>query len=515
MSNFTSHFGSSQPVSASLQLSRSSPSSSHLTQRQQRFAKSFAFKPAKFTSNTQQATTGVKRFRGASSLERRDRIDPNFKKRYYYEDWSLPKNTAVGQLVEVSLRSKKFDTFLYLVGGRSRRGTPLLSGLDTRFTNGSDVLSTDSRLVFTVKPGVRYRLRASSTNPRTTGRYTIDFRVYPASSSEFSFFYGSGLVDAGAAVARAVGSPAFRTNTLLGGNDWGRDLVQAPAVWDQGFTGQGVTVAVIDSGVDYTHSELKNNIWTNTKEIANNGIDDDQNGYIDDVRGWNFLGSGDNDPNDSPTDGHGTHVAGTIAAARDGLNVTGVAPDAKIMPLRVFDENSTIGDPTLNLNIIRGIDYAISNGAKVINLSLRKAIRYDFELGAALQRAAQAGVVVVVAAGNDRQNEGMLQPSELAFRAMINNLGIAVGAVNQDKKMALFSNPAGQIVGNFVVAPGVAVRSTIPLDQFTDFDGTSMASPHVAGVAALMLSANPNLTPIQVYSILTRTANPRGVEVSP
>ncbi|XQQ07113.1 MAG: S8 family peptidase [Leptolyngbya sp. IPPAS B-1204] len=513
MSNFTSRLGSRSSLPALLPMLGSSPSSAPLKQRQQRLAKSLAFRPYRLQDGPQ-TNMGVKRFQGVGSLDRRDRLDPNARKRYYYEDWSLPRSARVGQLVEVSLRSRKFDSYLYLVGGRSRRGRLLLSGFNTRFTDGSDFLSSDSRLVFTVKPGVQYRLRVTSENPRATGRYTINFRVYPTSSSEFDFFYGSGLVDAGSAVARAVNRPAFRTNTLLGGDDWGRDLVQAPAVWEQGFTGQGITVAVLDSGVDYTHSELTNNIWTNSKEIAANGIDDDQNGYIDDVRGWDFL-SNDNDPNDLPTDGHGTHVAGTIAAARNGTGVTGVAPDAKIMPLRVFDENSTIDDPTLNLNVIRGIDYAINNGAKVINLSLRKAIRYDFELGAALQRAVQAGVVVVVASGNDRINEGMVQPSELAFRAMINNLGIAVGAVNREQRMALFSNPAGRSLGNFVVAPGVAVRSTLPLEQFTEFNGTSMAAPHVSGVAALMLSANPNLTPSQVYSVLTRTANPRNVEVSP
>lgn len=464
------------------------------------------------SSSTPNLRRAAAKFQGRGSLDRTDPVDRNFKKRYFYEDWLVPKRAKVGQQVEVTLRSKKFDTYLYLADVRTRKGKPRLTGLDTRSSDGTDFLSTNSRLIFTVKPNTQYRLRVSSQFPRKTGGYTINFRVYPATSSPFNFFYGDGIVDAAAAVANSIGQAPFSTNTLLGGDDWGRDLVKAPAAWEQGYTGQGVTVAVIDTGVDYTHSELKNNIWSNTKEIAGNGIDDDQNGYIDDLRGWDFV-DGDNDPNDLPSDGHGTHVAGTIAAARNGVGVTGVAPDAKIMPIRVIDDASS--DAVYNARLIQGIDYATRNGAKVINLSLKKGIRYDFELGAALQRATEAGVAVVIASGNEREDEGMLQPSELANRAMLNNLGIAVGAIDRDRKLAIFSNPAGRTKGNFVVAPGVAVRSSIPIEQFAEFDGTSMATPHVSGVVALMLSANPNLTPAQIYSILIQTANPNGIEVTP
>lgn len=473
------------------------------------------FRPSSLQSQSLQQAIEPRRFQGKGSLDRKDLIDRNFQKRYFYEDWLLPRGAQVGQQIEVTLRSRRFDTFLYVADARTRRGVPLLTGADTRATDGTDLLSANSRLIFTVKPNAKYRLRVSSQLPRQTGGYTINFRVYKPSPEQFNFFYGEGLVDASVAVAKAAGKSPFPAGALLGGNDWGRDLVKAPAVWAQGITGQNVTVAVIDSGVDYTHSELKDNIWSNPKEIAANGIDDDQNGYIDDIRGWDFTGSGDNDPNDSPADGHGTHVAGMIAAARNSNDVTGVAPDAKIMPIRVFDATTTIGDPSFNVRLIQGIDYAINNGAKVINLSLRKAIQYDFELGAALQRAAQAGATVVIAAGNDRQSEGTLQPSELAFRAMVNNLGIAVGAIDRAKNMALFSNPAGRIPSNFVVAPGVGVRSSIPLEQFTELDGTSMATPHVSGVVALMLSANPNLTPAQVYNLLTRTANPEDIILAP
>lgn len=461
---------------------------------------------------TRQTNLTFDRFSGKGKLDSADPFDPNYRSRYYYEDWQLPRNVKPGQLVEVTLSTRQFDAYLYLAKGVTRRGQPLIAGLDTRATDGTEVLSTNSRLIFTVKPNQRYFLRATTTQPREQGRYTIRYRVFRNPSQSFNFFYGAGLVDAAAAVGEAVGRGPITDSLPLGGEEWGRDLVKAPAVWAQGWTGKDVTVAVIDTGVDYTHPDLKNNIWTNLKEVPANGIDDDQNGYIDDVRGWDFV-DGDNDPNDLPSDGHGTHVAGTIAAARDGAGVTGVAPDAKVMPIRVIDNFSS--DAVYNARLVQGIDYAVQNGAKVINLSLRKGVRYDFELGAALQRANQAGVTVVIASGNGRQDEGMIQPFELGYRAMLNNLGLAVGAIDRSRRMALFSNPAGRAPGRFVVAPGVSILSTIPNNQYATFDGTSMATPHTVGVVALLLSANPALTPNQIYRILTQTADRQTVQASP
>ena len=456
------------------------------------------------------ASLDVQRFQGRGQLDRSDRVDPNFRKRYYYDNWYLPRAAKVGDRVEVSLSSNQFNPYLYLTNSRQRRSI-LLAGLDTRLTDGTERLSRNARLTFTVKSGLNYFLRASTTSSRETGGYSIRYRIYKSPASDFNFFYGSGLVNASAAVNAAGQSTA--PVAALGDDDWGRNLIQAPAVWARGNTGKGVTVAVIDTGVDYNHSELKSNIWTNTGEIPGNGIDDDRNGYIDDLRGWDFVDN-DNDPSDALNDGHGTHVAGIVAAARDGTGITGVAPDAKIMLIRVLGQ-SRDADPTGNLALIQGIDYAVNNGAKVINLSLSKGYRYDFEFGAALQRANQAGAVVVIAAGNERETEGAFQPSELGYRAMVNNLGIAVGAVDREGKLGLFSNPAGQGKGNFVVAPGVDVRSTLPGNQFGVLSGTSMATPHVSGVAALLLSANPRLTPAQVYSILGQTAQPQSVTVTP
>ncbi|MEA5519460.1 S8 family serine peptidase [Limnoraphis robusta] len=317
--------------------------------------------------------------------------------------------------------------------------------------------------------------------------------------------FGYGLVDASAAVSQSIGVPEFPEIADLGGNDWGRDLIDAPEVWTQGITGENVVVAVIDSGVDYNHPDLFANIWSNQDEIANNGIDDDNNGYVDDSRGWDFVNQ-DNQPMDF--NNHGTHVAGIIAATIDGVGITGVAPNAEIMPVRVLDENG-FGKVS---EALAGIRYAVENGADVINLSLG-GNDYVSEVLDTISWAVQQGVVVVVAAGN----ESLTFPSYPARFA--NQFGIAVGSVDDNNRLSNFSNRAGILPLDYVVAPGGDggfsdvgdIYSTVPLASSTIpyrfFSGTSMAAPHVSGVVALMLQGNPNLTPTQVEEILIQTAD--------
>ncbi|MBD2016781.1 peptidase S8 [Microcoleus sp. FACHB-53] len=362
-----------------------------------------------------------------------------------------------------------------------------------------DAKGRNSQLAFIVESGVDYIVRATSYGASVTGNYTLTTQSFTLPEG-YNLNYGYGLVDAAAAVASADGQDsAFADVDYFGGqNDWGLNMVKAPEAWAQGFTGEGIVVAVIDTGVDYTHLDLDGNIWVNEGEIAGNGIDDDDNGFVDDVRGWDFVAN-DNNPMDEQ--GHGTHVAGTIAAEKNDFGVTGVAYNAKIMAVRVLDAG---GSGSVS-NIAAGIRYAADNGADVINLSLGGG--YSSEEEDAIEYATAKGSVVVMAAGN----ESASQPSYPANLA--NQWGIAVGAVDSTNTMANFSNKASIPPLDYVVAPGVNIYSTTPGNTYSSFNGTSMATPHVAGVAALMLSANPNLTPAEVESILTKTANPTGITV--
>jgi len=357
----------------------------------------------------------------------------------------------------------------------------------------------------------------SITSQLSAGTYYI--HVYPYQSANtnynlavsatsdgggtgFNSTYGYGLVNAAAAVAQAISQPTFADVPNLGGNNWGNDMVNAPEAWARGYTGQGVTVAVIDSGVDISHQDLSNNIWGNTGEIAGNGIDDDGNGYTDDVYGWNF-GIGQNNNNvlpgtSSSGQGHGTHVAGTIAAANNGIGMTGVAYNSRIMAIRMGDVDSQ-GRFTNGGNLAQAIRYAVDNGARVINMSLGWSD--STALRDALAYAASRNVITVSAAGNS----SLSSPGTPAYYAT--QYGLSVGAVDSSRTIASFSNRAGTDSSmQHVMAPGVNVYSTVPGNGYASYSGTSMAAPHVAGVVALMLGANPNLTHAQVRSILTSSA---------
>ena len=482
--------------------------------------------PATITLGAARLKTTVK-----GTLSRSD----SYRAGSYRDDYQF-KRLAPGQIVQISLKSRALDGYLRLVNARTHQ--VLLHGGD------SDRDPLAARLTFTAKAGVQYQLQVS-TLPQTdsdsersfnvstfrkTGNYTLQLQKI-ATAADFNFFYGSGLVDASAAVSKAISllpvglgkAPANKallpspsnvfpqTDTDPQGDRWRLDLIKAPAVWAQGDTGQGVTVAVLDGGVDYTHLDLRQNIWTNPREISGNGIDDDHNGFIDDVHGWNFINQ-NNDPNDSIYDGHGTHVAGIIAAANNGFGVTGVAYNAKIMPVKVIE-----GADTADTNVANGIRYAVQNGAKVINISLGKepGAPVSADLQTAMQFANQAGAVIVIAAGNRRQKMGAIAPDNPADYAASQGIGIAVGAIDINHKLAIDSNPAGIDRLPYVVAPGVDVRSTVPGNSYTTYSGTSMAAPHVAGVVALMLSANPRLTPAQVSEILMGTGDRTGVIQAP
>ena len=256
--------------------------------------------------------------------------------------------------------------------------------------------------------------------------------------------------------------------------------------------GEGVIVAVVDTGVDYNHVALKDKIWTNEKEIAGNGIDDDGNGFIDDVRGWDFE-NGVNDPMD--TMGHGTHCAGIIASspAAD-TKAQGVSPGAKIMPIRIIG-NKSMGFLS---DAIAGIKYAVDNNAKVLSNSWRIYKSWsDFDpseqnielLRKAIEYAGEHGAVFVAAAGNESVNLDTDFDSDPMFPGGYTNLNnfVVVAASDQQDAPAYFTNFGLAHVG--VAAPGVDIISTYPGNEWVAMSGTSMATPLVAGAIARGLSA--------------------------
>ena len=268
------------------------------------------------------------------------------------------------------------------------------------------------------------------------------------------------------------------------------------------FHGQGIVVAVIDSGNDVDHPDLVNKVWHNPREVPGDNIDNDHNGYVDDVVGWNFVGNTSvvhSLRHPSADDNHGTHVAGTIVAHNPDKGVFGVAYDAKFMHLKVVYKPKV--DPELPVvssfeRFALAIMYAVDKGAHIINLSWSG--EFNPALEQALEYAYKRNVVVIAAAGNS----GMESPEYPASSPYV----VAVGnAVSKGGQLASHSNRAGNKV-EYVSAPGTDILSTTPGQSYKYMTGTSMAAPYVSGVVARMLSANPDLSRSQVGRILASSS---------
>jgi len=291
-------------------------------------------------------------------------------------------------------------------------------------------------------------------------------------------------------------STSFSVNPAEYSRNWGIERIDAAEAWEFG-TGEGVVVAVLDTGVDYDHRDLDANMWFNAGEIAGDGIDNDGNGFIDDVNGWNFTSSG---PSNSINDvhSHGTHVAGIIAAEANGEGTVGVAPDAEIMGVKVLGD-SGFGSWT---GIAQGIDYAIENGAQIINLSLGGRSVSNAIVNA-VERAQEAGVIVVAAAGNSGGNQA-LNPAALAEQ-FDNVISVANSTTNDNLNSRSNYSEDGTTVD--LAAPGTGIRSTTPDDGFGSKTGTSMAAPMVAGAAAALWSAAPNLSYRDIIDAIESTVD--------
>ncbi|MCK6596913.1 MAG: S8 family serine peptidase [Bdellovibrionaceae bacterium] len=273
---------------------------------------------------------------------------------------------------------------------------------------------------------------------------------------------------------------------------WGQRMIAAEDVWKKNFYGQGVIVGVVDSYVDISHSQLKDQIYTNTNEIPDNGIDDDNNGFIDDYHGMNFTGVS----NYTISNVHGTHVSGIIASNHQGL-MKGIAPKATLIPAPFIsnDGSGSLGDA------IKAMNYVTDHGAKVINASWGGSVCVS-SLKEAFQAISDKGVLIVVAAGNDGRDLTVSPTYPAAF-----NLPgqITVGASNENDFMAYFSNSSFSLV--HLAAPGDAIFSTTPSEKYDYLKGTSMATPFVTGAAAVLWSAFPSATVAKIKEAIVNSVD--------
>lgn len=278
---------------------------------------------------------------------------------------------------------------------------------------------------------------------------------------------------------------------VIGNVDADIDMAEA---WNT-MTGDGTTiVAVIDTGTQYDHPDLDANIWENTAETLN-GLDDDSNGYVDDVRGWDFY-SDDNDPDDS--DGHGTHTAGTICAEGNNLiGVVGVLWACRIMPIRFLGPQGGS-----NSGAIASIGYAVANGAKVSNNSWGGG-PYSQALYDAIAAAGDAGHVFVAAAGNSARNNDTYLDYPSSYN--LDNI-ISVAAMDNLDLLASFSNYGATTVD--LGSPGWNIASTFAGSAYYWASGTSMAAPHVTGVVAMVQEQNPAMAMADVIGRVLDTARP-------
>jgi len=271
---------------------------------------------------------------------------------------------------------------------------------------------------------------------------------------------------------------------------WSLPRIRAPEAWDL-TTGDDLTIAVIDTGVDLDHPDLVGKLWTNAGEIPDNGLDDDGNGYVDDSHGWDFVND-DAEPQDDHW--HGTHVAGIAAADTDnGQGVAGVSWGARIMPLKVLDAS---GEGNY-ANVASAMVYAADNGARILNLSLGGE-DYSAALAEAVGYARERGCFLAAAAGND--SGAVLYPAA-------NGGVLAIAATTRWDRRWYGSNYGSEVDA---AAPGADIYSTILNNTYSSASGTSTAAPHVSGLAALVWSVQPDITNDEVARVITETARDLG-----
>jgi subtilisin family serine protease len=288
---------------------------------------------------------------------------------------------------------------------------------------------------------------------------------------------------------------------------WGIKMTDSQKAWRISQGSKDIKVCVIDTGADMNHPDLKNNFWTNPGETgkdkfgrdkATNGVDDDGDGFIDDVHGWNFVNNSNKLDDEH---GHGTHIAGIIGAeGGNGIGVVGVSPKVSLVILKYYDSKGS--DVNNLVNTVKAIDYSVKVGCNIINYS-GGGIAPSSEEKAAIERAAKKGILFVAAAGNERSNSDVRKyyPADYGLPNII-----SVTAIDRFKQVLQSSNFGEKTVD--IAAPGNDIISTLPHGQYGFMTGTSQATAFASGVAALVMANNTELrTASAVIKYLTQTGD--------
>jgi subtilisin family serine protease len=365
--------------------------------------------------------------------------------------------------------------------------------LSDQFGEVIEVLQIDA---FSAAPGAEVALSVSSRwDFQDTGVYLVEVALQAGTGTLISNSLAFRILPVPLPLAEppAVFGEGLRTLYQTPIN-WGLSRISAPDAWTISHGRSDVVVAVIDSGIDASIPQLADAMWVNPGEIPRNGIDDDGNGYVDDVNGWDFRDDDNSSLIGSALHWHGTFVAGIIAAQPGDVPVVGVAPGARIMDVRFLDSNNEFSPRDWG-KFANAIDYAVDNGADIINLSIYANGTPPNSLKNAVLRAVEAGVVIVGISGNTHQ-AGVLYPGK--YEGVL-----AVSATTQDDLRADFSAWGPEVA---VCAPGEGITSFLPGGTTATRSGTSFAAPHVSGTLALILSSHPALSPTQAVRVLLSTA---------
>jgi len=292
------------------------------------------------------------------------------------------------------------------------------------------------------------------------------------------------------------------SNDSLSASQWSIASTSLNEAWNYSTGNKNVVIATIDSGMDLNHEDLKNNVWKNYGEIENDGIDNDNNGFIDDINGWNFI-----DDNNNVQDyyGHGTHVAGIIGAeGNNNLGVAGVNWNVSIMPLKMID-NAGVGH---TYAAIKAIDYLVKmkleHGVNIVavNNSWGGTLGFSDSTFAAMQKLNDAQILSVCAAGNSGSNSDITPRYPSSYN--VDNI-IAVASISSSNTLSTFSNYGKSSVD--VAAPGGGILSTFLNNTYRYLNGTSMAAPFIAGTIGLIKSIKPDISMSDIKSAIIDSAD--------